>query len=170
MERPQVTLNGKPLELSGKLVRVGAPAPDFTALDTELRPVRLSDFRGKLVVISSVPSLDTEVCDLQTRRFNQEATKLGEKVVVLTVSMDLPFAQKRWCAAAGVDRVKTLSDHRQASFGEAYGLLLKELRLLARAVLLVDEAGTVRYLQLVPKIENEPDYDGVLKALKQLMR
>ncbi len=170
MERPNVTLHGKPLQLSGRLPQLNQPAPDFSALDTEMKAVKLSDFRGKIVVLASVPSLDTEVCDLETRRFNQEATRLGEKVVVLTVSMDLPFAQKRWCAAAGVERVKTLSDHRQASFGEAYGLLIEELRLLARAVLVLDEKGVLRYLQLVPRIEEEPDYDGVLKAVKQLIR
>lgn len=168
MEKPQVTLNGNPLQLSGPLPEVGRLAPDFTALDTDLKDVRLADFRGHVVVLAAVPSLDTEVCDLETRRFNQEATDLGDKVVVLAVSMDLPFAQKRWCAAAGVDRVKTLSDHRLASFGKAYGLLIEELRLLARAVLVVDAEGVLRYLQLVPKVEQEPDYQAVLEAVKQL--
>ncbi|MFC1678774.1 thiol peroxidase [Elusimicrobiota bacterium] len=163
-----VTMKGNPLTLSGEGIKPGDKAPDFTALDNGLAPVTLSSFAGKVVVISSVPSLDTPVCDLQTRRFNQEAGKLVGDVVVLTLSMDLPFAQKRWCGAAGVDKVKTLSDHRDASFGLSYGMLIKELRLLARGVFLVDREGVVRYAQLVDEIATEPDYDAVLAELKKL--
>ena len=161
-----VTMKGNPLTLLGNEVKAGDKAPDFVALDTSLSPVRFSSFRGKVCILSSVPSLDTPVCDLETRRFNEEAGKLGEDVVVLTVSMDLPFAQKRWCGAAGVTRVKTLSDHRDASFGMAYGVLIKELRLLARAVFVVDRQGTIRYVQLVKEVSSEPDYDAVLKAVR----
>ncbi len=164
-----VTMKGNPITLLGNEVKVGEKAPDFVALDTNLSPVKFSSFRGKVCILSSVPSLDTPVCDLETRRFNEEAGKLGEDVVVLTVSMDLPFAQKRWCGAAGVTRVKTLSDHRDASFGMAYGVLIKELRLLARAVFVVDSDGIVRYVQLVKELTSEPDYDAVLKAVRGVM-
>ena len=164
-----VTMKGDPLTLLGSSVQVGQTAPDFTVVDNHLSPVKLSDFRGKIVVISSVPSLDTEVCDKQTRRFNEEATKLGNKVVILTISMDLPFAQSRWCGAAGVKQVKTLSDYRQADFGMKYGLLIKELRLLARAVMVMDVKGVVQYEQLVPEIATEPDYDAAIAVVKKLL-
>ncbi len=162
-----VTIHGKPLTLVGQEVKVGDKAPDFAALDNALSPVKLSDFRGKAVVLASVPSLDTPVCDIETRRFNQEAAGLGDGVAVLTISMDLPFAQKRWCGAAGVANVKTLSDHRDAAFGTAYGVLIKELRLLARAVFVVDKGGAVRHAQLVKEVTQEPDYAAVLAAVKQ---
>jgi thiol peroxidase len=162
-----ITMRGNPLTLIGNEVNVGDAAPDFTVLDNNLSPINLSSFRGKTCIISSVPSLDTPVCDMETRRFNEEASRLGTDVVILTISMDLPFAQKRWCAAAGVDKVQTLSDHRDASFGMAYGVLIKELRLLARAVFLVDRKGIVQYIQLVKEVTHEPDYEEVLKALKK---
>ena len=164
-----VTMRGNPLTLIGNEVAVGEPAPDFVVLDNGLAPVELSSFRGKICVISSVPSLDTPVCDLETKRFNEEASKLGPDVAVLTISMDLPFAQKRWCAAAGVDAVQTLSDHRDASFGSAYGVLIEELRLLARCVFVVDKEGVIRYMQLVREIAEEPDYDAVLGAVGKLI-
>ncbi len=168
-ERTQsVTMQGRPLTLVGQEREAGDRAPDFEALDPDLSPVRLSSFKGKIVVISSVPSLDTPVCDLETRRFNQEAGKLGDDVVILTVSMDLPFAQKRWCGAAGVDRVITVSDHRDAQFGTAYGVLIKELRLLARCVFVLDRQGIIRYIQLVKEISQEPDYDEVLDRVRSL--
>jgi thiol peroxidase len=122
-----------------------------------------------VVVISAVPSLDTPVCDMETRRFNSEAAKLSKDIVILTISMDLPFAQKRWCGAAGVDKVVTLSDHREAEFGNSYGVLIKELRLLARAVFVVDAEGVVRYVQLVKEVADEPDYDAVISAAKNLV-
>jgi thiol peroxidase len=162
-----ITLKGKPLTLVGREVKVGDQAPDFEVLANDLSPFKLSSLQGKVVIISSVPSLDTPTCDIETRRFNEEAAKLGPEVAVLTISMDLPFAQKRWCGAAGVERVTTYSDHREASFGLAYGVLIKELRLLARAVFVVDKAGVVRYLQLVKELANEPNYDEVLKAASQ---
>ena len=169
-ERPgAVTMKGNPLTLVGTELKVGDQAPAFVALDNNLSPVSLDSFRGKVCIISSVPSLDTPVCDMETRRFNTEAGTLGNDVVILTISMDLPFAQKRWCGAAGVERVQTLSDHRDASFGKAYGVLIKELRLLARAVFVLDQQGTIRYLQLVKEIAEEPDYNSVLKAVRELV-
>ncbi len=163
-----ITMRGNPLTLVGNEVKVGDASPDFVVLDNNLSPVKFSSFRGKTCILSSVPSLDTPVCDMETRKFNEEAGRLGGDVVILTMSMDLPFAQKRWCAAAGVTKVQTLSDHREASFGMAYGVLIKELRLLARAVFLVDRKGTVQYIQLVKEVTNEPDYTVVLNALKKL--
>lgn len=169
-ERPGVvTMKGNPLTLVGGEVKVGDAAPDFAALASDLSPVSLSSFRGKVSVILSVPSLDTPVCDIETRRFNEEASRLGSDVAVLTISMDLPFAQKRWCGAAGVERVQTLSDHRDASFGTSYGVLIKELRLLARAVFVVDREGTVRYTELVKEVTNEPSYDAALDAVRRLL-
>ena len=164
-----VTIHGNPLTLIGHPVKEGDKAPDFTLLDNDLKPVNLSAYKGKACVISAVPSLDTPVCDMETRRFNTEAGKLSDDVVILTVSMDLPFAQKRWCGAAGVTKVKTLSDHRDASFGTAYGVLIKELRLLARAVFVVDRQGTVRYVELVKEVATEPNYDAALQAVKKLV-
>jgi thiol peroxidase len=169
-KRPQaITSRGNPLTLVGDPIEIGQPLPDAVLLGNDLKPVKLSDYRGKIVVISVVPSLDTDVCDMQTRRFNTEAANLGDDVEILTISMDLPFAQKRWCGAAGVERVTTLSDHRTAAFGQATGLLIDELRLLARAVLVVDREGIVRYDQLVEETTNEPNYDTVLSAVKELI-
>ncbi len=170
-ERPGiVTIHGNPLTLVGEEVKVGAMAPEAELLDNNLKPVKLSSYRGKILVIASVPSLDTPVCDLETRRFNDEAAHLGADIEMVTISMDLPFAQKRWCGAAGVERVKTLSDHREAAFGQAYGVLLKELRLLARAVFIVDREGTVQYAQLVKEVTNEPNYEEVLQALGKIAK
>ena len=164
-----ITIHGNPLTLVGEEIKVGMPAPDTELLDNDLKPVKLSSFRGKVVILTSVPSLDTPVCDIETRRFNDEAAMLGPEVNIVTISMDLPFAQKRWCGAAGVEKVKTLSDHRQAAFGQAYGVLIKELRLLARAVFIVDGAGTVQYVQLVKEVASEPDYEQVMQALQNVL-
>ncbi len=164
-----VSAGGQPLTLVGTPVVVGQKAPDFRLLDNDGRPVTLADTAGKVRLISVVPSLDTRVCDLQTRRFNAEADKLGDKVRILTVSVDLPFAQKRWCGAAGVDRLQTLSDHYDTNFGLAYGLLIKEKRLLARSIFIVDEHDIVRYVQIVPDLVQEPDYEAALDALKKLL-
>jgi thiol peroxidase len=164
-----VTFKGNPLTLLGEGVAEGGPAPNFSALANDLSPVDLSSFRGKVCVIASVPSLDTPICDMMTRRFNQEAAGLGQDVVILTLSMDLPFAQARWCGAAGVEQVKTLSDHRDGAFGLAYGVLIKELRLLARAVFVVDRQGKIALGQIVPEIAQEPDYDAVLAAVKKAL-
>jgi thiol peroxidase len=164
-----VTMKGKPITLIGPEIQVGQKAPDFEVVANDLSAVKLSSFAGKTCIIASVPSLDTSVCDRETRNFNEKAGELGgDIVVVLTISMDLPFAQKRWCGATGVENVTTLSDHREASFGKAYGVLIKDLRLLARAVFVVDKKGIVRYVQIVPEVASEPDYDAVLKAVKEL--
>lgn len=163
-----VTMKGQPLTLLGNEVKVGEKAPDFTVIGNDLEPLNFSSMNGKIRIISSVPSLDTPVCDTSTRRFNEELTSLGPDVVILTVSMDLPFAQSRWCGAAGITAVKTASDHRDASFGEAYGVLLKGLRLLGRAVFVVDKDGVLRYKEIVPEITMEPDYDAAIKAVKEL--
>jgi len=164
-----ITMRGNPLTLLGNEVKVGDVAPDCEVLSNDLSPVPLSSFRGKICIVSSVPSLDTPVCDTETRRFNEEAGRLSSNVAVLVISMDLPFAQKRWCGAAGVTRVQTLSDHRDASFGTSYGVLIKKLRLLARAVFVVDQNGIVQYVQLVKEITQEPDYDAVLTAVSKLV-
>jgi thiol peroxidase len=164
-----VTMKGNPITLMGTELQVEDKAPDFVAIDNDLNPVSFDSFRGKVCIVSSVPSLDTPVCDMETRRFNDEAGRLGDDVEILTISMDLPFAQKRWCGAAGVDKVQTLSDHRDAAFGQAYGVLIKGLRLLARAVFVVDKEGTIRYMELVKEIASEPDYDSVLTAVKELV-
>jgi thiol peroxidase len=164
-----ITFQGNPLTLLGVELKVGDTVPDATVLANDLSPVQLSSYKGKVCVISIVPSLDTPVCDMQTRRFNEEAGSLNDNVAILTMSMDLPFAQARWCGAAGVDKVVTLSDHRAAEFGEAFGVLIKELRLLARAVFVIDKEGTIQYIQLVKEVTEEPDYNAVLDAVKKLV-
>lgn len=165
-----VKMKGNPLTLVGDEVKVGDTAPDFEVLDGNLQPVKLSSFRGKVVVVTSVPSIDTPVCDVETRRFNEEATKLGDDVVVLAISMDLPFAQKRWCAAAGVENVQVLSDYRDASFGNLFGVLIKELRLLARTVFIVDREGKVQYVQYVEETTSEPNYDEAIGAVGTVLK
>ncbi|MCX6827571.1 MAG: thiol peroxidase [candidate division Zixibacteria bacterium] len=164
-----VTMKGNPLTLLGNELKLGDTAPEFELLDTDMAPFKLSSAKGNICIISSVPSLDTPVCDMETRRFNKEATRLGPNVTILTISMDLPFAQKRWCGAAGVDNVKTLSDHRDASFGTAYGVLIKDLRLLARAVFVVDQKGIIRYIQFVKDVTNEPNYETIMNAVAKLL-
>jgi len=164
-----VTMQSRPLTLLGNTVKVGQEAPDFEVVANDLSTVKFSSFRGKVCIISSVPSLDTSVCDKMTRRFNEEAVGLGEDVAVLTISMDLPFAQKRWCGAAGVNNVQVFSDHRSASFGTAFGVLIKELRLLARAVFVVDKDGIIRYMQIVSELTNEPYYQSALDAAGELL-
>jgi thiol peroxidase len=164
-----VTLTGNPVTLVGNEVKVGQPAPDVTLVGNDLSEVALSSFRGKVCILTSVPSLDTPVCDTETRKFNEKASDLGNDVVVLTVSMDLPFAQARWCGAAGVKNVQTLSDHREAALGTSYGVLIKDLRLLARAVFVIDKDGVIRYQELVKEVAEEPDYEAALKAAQGLL-
>jgi thiol peroxidase len=164
-----VTMKGQSLTLTGNEVRVGQPAPDCEVVGKDLKPVRLSSFRGKVCIISSMPSLDTSVCDMMTRKFNEDAVALGADVMVLAISMDLPFAQDRWCIAADVENVYMFSDHRTASFGQAFGVLIKDLRLLARAVFVVNKDGVIKYIQIVPELTSEPDYDAVLKAARELL-
>ena len=161
-----ITFKGNPMTLLGPEIKAGDKAPDFRVVDTGLAPVTLADFKGKVKIISAVPSLDTPTCDTETRRFNQEAAKLPGNVVVLTISLDLPFAQKRWCAAAGIDKVKTLSDYQDRSFASAYGVLIKELKLLSRSIFVVDGSDTVRYVQHVKEVSQEPDYAAALAAAR----
>jgi thioredoxin-dependent peroxiredoxin len=164
-----VTMRGNPVTLLGDELKVGDAAPDFTVVANDLSPVQMSSFRGKVCIISVVPSLDTPVCDIQTRRFNQEAAALGADVAILTISVDLPFAQARWCGAAGVSAVKTLSDYKDLSFGHAFGMVMKEFRLLARAIFVVDQDGKIRYIELVKEIATEPDYQAALDAARKLV-
>ena len=164
-----ITYQGNPLHLEGKLPTVGQKAPDFTLLQNDLSPCALKDFAGKVLVLVAVPSLDTGVCDMEVRHFNKEAASLSDKVCIAAVSCDLPFAQARWCGAAGVTAVKSLSDHYAAKFGQDYGILIKELRLLARAIFVVDANGTLTYSQLVAEMTNEPNYDEVLEAVKKAL-
>jgi len=168
-EKRTVTMKGSPLELVGSEIAVGQAVPDFEVVDKNLAAVKFSSFSGKICIISCVPSLDTSVCDVMTRRFNQEAVELDENVVVLAISMDLPFGQQRWCIAADVKNVHILSDHRTASFGQAFGVLIKDLRLLARGVFVVDSQGVLRYSEIVPELTDEPDYDKALNAVKSLV-
>jgi len=161
-----ITFQGMPLTLVGDGLSAGDKAPDFSLLDNDLGPVSLSDFKGKVCLLVTVPSLDTPVCDVETRRFNQEASTLGADVVVLGISMDLPFAQKRWCGAAGVDQVMVLSDHLAAEFGEKYGCLIKERRTLRRAVFVIDSQDRVTYVAYMPVLGVEPDYEEVLEAAR----
>lgn len=164
-----VTLRGNPITLIGPEVKVGEPAPDFSVVDNGLQTVKLSDSRGKVLILSSVPSLDTPVCDTETRRFNEEASSIGDGIEVWTISMDLPFAQKRWCGAAGVDRVKTLSDFREREFSPSYGVLIKDGPLAgvgARAVFVVDKNGNVAHVEYVDDIAKEPDYSKVIDAAR----
>ena len=164
-ESRQVTMKGNPLPLEGEEVQTGSAAPDFTLTGIDLKPVSLSDTSG-VRIFSIVPSLDTPVCDAQTRRFNEEAAKL-DGVSIITVSRDLPFAQKRWCGAAGVDKVTTLSDYKDGSFGRAWGVMIEPLQIHARAVYVVDADNKVTYGQIVPEVAEHPDYEGALAAAKQ---
>ncbi|AGC50014.1 thiol peroxidase [Lawsonia intracellularis] len=160
-----ITFLGNPLTLMGNPVSIGEKAPDFTVLANDLSPRTLSDYANNILILSAVPSLDTGVCDIETQRFNSEAAKLGEKVRILTISCDLPFAQARWCGATGVSAVETLSDHRELSFGYAYGIAIKELRLLARAVFVVDTNGMITYQEIVPEMTHEPNYTAIFEAV-----
>jgi thiol peroxidase len=164
-----VAFKGNPVTLVGQELKPGDVAPEFTLTDNDMKPFTKAGIAGKVAIISCVPSLDTPVCDIETRRFNKEAAGLSADIMILTVSMDLPFAQKRWCGAAGVDKVKTLSDYRGAAFAQSYGVLAKELYLLARSVFVLDRKGVIRYVQIVKDSSNEPDYQAVIEAAKALV-
>ncbi|OEU73076.1 MAG: lipid hydroperoxide peroxidase [Desulfuromonadales bacterium C00003093] len=164
-----VLFKGNPVTLLGPEIKVGDAAPDFQVVDNSLQPVTLATDAGKIRLITVVPSLDTPVCDTMTRQFNQQATELPDSVAVYTISVDLPFAQKRWCGNAGIDKVQTLSDYQERSFGLNYGLLLKNLKLLARAVYVIDQEDKVIYVELVPEVTAEPDYAAALTAVKKLL-
>lgn len=160
----KVTFQGAPLTLEGTQVKVGDTAPNFTAVGNDLNPVSLNDTKGKRVFLS-VPSIDTPVCDMEVRKFNTEASKLSN-VEVYTISMDLPFAQARWCGAAGIENVKTVSDYKDREFGKNYGVYINELGLLSRSVFVVDENNKVVYVEYLQEITEEPNYEAVLNALK----
>jgi thiol peroxidase len=169
MERPgATTLRGNPLTLVGPELKSGDAAPDFSLVDNTLKPVTLKDTGGKVRIISVVPSLDTPVCDAQTKRFNEEAAKMSEAEII-TVSMDLPFAQKRWCGAFGVDRVKMLSDHKDASFGTNYGTLIKELRIECRAIFVLDRQNEIRHVEYVKEVADFPNYEAALSAARSAL-
>ena len=170
MERRGITtMKGNPMTLVGPGLQPGDKAPDFFVLDQTMAPKTLKDFAGKFKVISVTPSLDTPVCDLQIHWFNEDASKQPQSVAVLNISMDLPFAIKRFCATGGIENAVALSDHRDASFGTNWGVLMKELRLLARSIFIVDKEDVVQYVQIVPEQTAEPDYEAALAALKELM-
>jgi thiol peroxidase len=160
-------MGGRPMTLVGNELKIGDTAPEAVLTDTDFRPVKLSSFRGKLVILSTVLSLETSVCDAETRKFNERAAALGDDAAILTVSLDLPFTQQRWCGAAGIDKVQTLSDYREAALGKAFGVLMKEPHLLARTIFVIDKGGVIRYIQIVPEAGHEPDYDAALAAAKK---
>jgi thioredoxin-dependent peroxiredoxin len=166
VERPgATTLRGNPLTVLGPALKAGEKAPDFKAVDDSLKDVNLAGTGGGVRIFSVVPSLDTPVCDAQTKRFNEEAGKLPD-VKIYTFSMDLPFAQKRWCGAYGVDHVKMVSDHRDGSFGEAYGTLIKDLRIMSRAIFVVDKNNVIRHVEYVKEVADHPDYEAALAAAR----
>ena len=169
MERKDVaTFKGNPITLVGEEIKIGQNAPDFEVLTSDLSETNLSAFKGKIKLIASVPSLDTPICDLQIKRFNDEATKISKDVVILFISMDLPFAQKRFCQTYNIKKVKTFSDHRDSSFGLNYGVLIKKLRLLSRAIFIIDKNDKVVYVEYVKELGSQPDYESALKALKSI--
>ncbi len=164
-----ITFGGNPVTLSGEQVKAGDKAPEFNAIDNSLKPVKLSDFKGKLKLISVFPSIDTSVCSVQNHKFNKAASDFGDKVAFIAISNDLPFALKRFCGAEGITNLVTLSDHRDLEFGTNYGFLIKELRLLARGVVVIDKDNVIRYVEYVPEIASEPNYEAALSALKELV-
>lgn len=163
-----ITMGGNPMTLLGKEIKIGDKAPDFTVLTNDLSKFSLKDVEGKVKIISIVPSVDTGVCELQTTTFNEEAAKI-EDVVILTISVDLPFAQKRFCSAKGIDKVITLSDHKDLSFGLNYGFAIEELRLLARGIVILDKENIVRYVEYVNEVTNHPNYDKAVEEVKKLL-
>ena len=168
MAKRTTNLKGKSLTLSGPEIKVGQKAPGFKLVAIDGTSVELTQSQGKVRLLSVVHSLDTSVCDLQTQRFENEASKFTD-VVIYTISMDLPFAQARYCGAHSIKNLKTLSDHRQASFGKAYGVLIEELRLLSRAIFIIDRDDTIRYVEYVPEVSSPPDYDRAIEALKKIV-
>ena len=162
-----VKAGGQQIVLLGDELKVGQQAPDFKVVDNSFKPVRLSDFQGKTLMLSIVPSIDTGICSLQTKRFNEEVAKLPDSVQLLTISTDLPFAQKRFCEQEQVNNMAVLSDAVWRDFGSSYGLLIKDMGLLTRAIIIINQQGKVAYLQLVPELAQEPDYDAALKVLRQ---
>ncbi|HPM42445.1 MAG TPA: thiol peroxidase [Candidatus Omnitrophota bacterium] len=166
-KKPSITLKGVPLTLTGERIKTGQKAPDFRVLSNDMQESTLANFKGKVKLIASVPSLDTPVCDTEIKRFNEEAVNVSKDVVVIFISMDLPFAQKRFCQEFDIKKVKTLSDHRDADFGGKYGVLIKDMRLLARAIFILDKNDIVKYVQIVSELSSPPDYEAALLELKK---
>lgn len=160
-------LMGKPFSLIGPELKVGDPAPDFEVMDSSLKQVKLADTGTGVRIFSVIPSLDTPVCDAQTKRFEDEASSIGN-ATIYTVSMDLPFAQKRWCESFGISKVAMLSDHKNASFGEHYGTLIKDMRIESRAIFVVDSQNTIRYVEYVKEVGSHPSYDAALTAARAI--
>jgi thiol peroxidase len=169
MSHHKVTSGGNPVTLIGREIKIGDKAPNFTALDGGLKAVSLSDYKGKVKLLSIFPSIDTGVCSMQTRKFNIEATKFGENVIFIALSADLPFALKRFCGAEGINNLIPLSDHKEMEFGSKYGFQIEELRLLARGVLIIDANDIVKYKELVPEIGTEPNYEAAIGALREIV-
>lgn len=166
----QVLFGGNPITLEGTEIKVGAKAPDFVALKQDLSPFEFyKETEGKVVIISAVPSVDTSVCEFQTTHFNQSAAELSDDVFLVTISVDLPFAQKRFCGAHGIENSAVVSDHRALDFGDKYGFILKEVRLLERGVVIIDKDRTVKYVEYLPEVTNHPNYDAALEAVKALL-
>lgn len=165
----KVTFGGNPVTLLGEAAKPGNQAPEFTLVNADMQAVKLSDFDGKIKVLSIAPSIDTPVCANQTRTFNKEATKLNDKVTVISISVDLPFALKRFCAAEGIENVETLSDHKEVDFGKKYGFLIEEFRLLARGIVIIDESNEIKYVEYVPEIGEEPNYEKALEEVRKLV-
>ena len=166
----KITFKGNPLTLVGRAIKTGIPAPDFKVVSQDLKEISLADFKGKTKIITSFPSLDTPVCDLQVKEFNQKAAGLSQEVVILGISKDLPFAQQRFCESFEIKNVKVFSDYKTSSFGINYGLLIKELNLLARSVLILDKNDNLRYIQIVGELTTPPDYEDVLKNLTGILK
>lgn len=166
----KVKFGGNAVTLYKDVVKIGEKAPNFSAINNDLKPISLSDFKGKVKLISVFPSIDTSVCSIQNRRFNKEAGAFGDKVAFIAISNDLPFALKRFCGAEGITNLTTLSDHRDTEFGKKYGFLINELRLLARGVVIIDENDVVQYVELLPEIGHEPDYDSAIKKLISMIK
>jgi len=167
--KTKVTFQGNPVTLVGREIRVGDHAPDFKALDNSLTPKTLDDFEGKVKILSIYPSIDTGVCSKQSHRFNKEADTLGDDIVIINISNDLPFALGRFCGAEGINNLVTLSDHKDTDFGQKYGFLIDELRLLARGVVVLDKDNKVQYVEYVSEIGNEPNYEKAIEAAKKLV-
>ena len=166
----KVLFGGNPLTLTGEEIKVGAIAPNFTAINQNLTPFDFyKETEGKIVVISAVPSVDTSVCEFQTTHFNQEATNLSDKVFIVTISVDLPFAQQRFCGAHGIENIAVVSDHRALDFGQKYGFILDEVRLLERGVVIIDQNREVKYVEYLEEVANHPNYDAALEAVKSLL-
>ncbi|MCM1031226.1 MAG: thiol peroxidase [Oscillibacter sp.] len=164
----EITMHGNRFALNGEIIQTGTQAPEFTAVDADLKPIKLSDYKGKIIVISSFPSIDTSVCSSQMHHFNQMAAQLGQDVVIIAISCDLPFALKRYCAAEGIEQVVTLSDYKDVEFGTRYGFLIPALRLLTRGVILIGKDNEVKYVEYVSEITQEPNYEKALEAIKKL--